>query len=341
MLRLRAAAGAALAAALAAAPAAAQIDPARRFRIEGGYEQGVGQPGPTSPYLYAYVNRPGVLDSSDTLRLVVAPVYADAELGIHDAFGPYADAGLGLSGGGWAFGQTEIDRGDEKRGESFAGHGGGPSFSAYPRLGRLGPAPLNANLRIAAAYADYVRDSATAPQFALPQNGWTGQFRAGLRWGGLPPGLDRAPAMEVSAWWESLSREHPGPYGYGGDRVAQGRTDLYWTRLLFQYATDAGTRLGAGASLGAGTGVDRFSAYRLGGMLTLNTEFPLVLPGYFSQEIAAQDYAHLWLRAGVPLDDDKRLVLNFFAAAATITPIPGTDAGGAQHAGVGTGIEFA
>ena len=327
--------------ALTSAPAHAQMDPARRFQLEGGYEQGLGQPGPKAPYFFAYLNRPGVLGSSSTLRLAIAPVYLDGELGLKNAFGRYADAGIGLSGGGYAFGQTEVFRGDEKRGESFIGHGGGPSISVYPHFGKLGPAPLNGVLRVAASYADYRRNSATAPQFVLPPNEWTAMFRAGLRYGGQPPGLDRAPAMELSAWWESREREHSIPYGYNGDRVAQGQTNLYWWRGLFNYTMKDGVRLGAGTSIGGGTGVDRFSAYRLGGMLTLNSEFPLILPGYFAQEIAAERYAHLWLRGGVPLDDMKKFVFNVFAAGATITPVTGTDAGGAQHLGVGTGIEFA
>ena len=326
---------------LAAAPVRAQIDDARRFQLEGGYEQGLGQPGPKWPYVFAYMNRPAVLGSSATLRLAIAPVYLDAELGIRNAFGRYADAGIGFSGGGYAFGQTEVFRGDEKRGESFTGHGGGPSLTAYPRFGNLGPAPLTGVLRAGASYSDYRRDYATAPQFVLPQNEWTALFRAGLRWGGQEPGLDRAPAMEVSTWWESREREHSIPYGYNGDRVAQGQTNLYWSRILFAYTMKDGVRLGAGTSFGGGTGIDRFSAYRLGGMLTTNAEFPLILPGYFAQEIAARQYAHLWLRGGVPLDDRKKFVFNVFAAGASITPVTGTDAGGAQHVGVGTGLEFA
>src|SRR5438128_7259100 len=97
---------------LAAMPVRAQIDDARRFQLEGGHEQGLGQPGPISPYVFAYLNRPGVRGSSATLRLAVAPFYFDAELGLKRAFGAYADAGLGLSGGGYAFGQTEVFRGD-------------------------------------------------------------------------------------------------------------------------------------------------------------------------------------------------------------------------------------
>ena len=326
---------------LAASLSRAQVDPERRTQLEGGYEHGLGQPGPSGPYFYIYVNRPSFMASSDTLRLAVAPVYFDGEWGFKNALGRFGDAAIGLNGGGYAFGQVEVRRGDEKRGEDFTGHGGGPSLSAYPRLGDLGPVPLNGVLRVSAFYSDYRRSYATAPEFVLPPNEWTGKLRAGLRFGGQPPGLDRAPAGEASVWWESWERQHTASYGYHGDRVAQGQTNLFWTRQLFAYTLKDGTKLEARSSFGGGTGVDRFSAYRLGGMLTLNSEFPLIIPGYFSHEIAARQYAHLYLRGGMALDENKKIVLNLFAAAATITPAADTDAGGPNHAGVGTSIEFA
>ena len=329
----------AAAALLLAAPAPAQIDGARRFQLEGGYEQGVANPGPSGPYAFLYYNRPGVVGSSSTLRVALAPVYADVELGLRAAAGPGNDAGLGFSGGGYAFGQTVVDRGDERRGESFMGHGGGPSLSFYPALGKLGPAPLNGVLRVSGSYANYERNSDTRPGFRLPTDTWTGAARAGLRWGGQEPGLDRSPAMEISGWWESRLREHGGVYGLG-DRTAERRTDLFWTRVLIAYALKCGVILRGGASAGAGEGVDRFSAYQLGGLLTMNSEFPLILPGYFSQEIAARRYAQAWTRVGLPLDGARRLVLNLFAAGASVATVPGADAGGPRHVGVGAGLEF-
>ncbi|HXT01929.1 MAG TPA: hypothetical protein VN915_14735 [Elusimicrobiota bacterium] len=323
-----------------AAPARAQIDPQRRVLLLGGYEQGLLAPGPVAPYAYAYMNVPEVAGSSSALRLVVAPVYVDSEMGFLNVIGKHADAGVGFSGGGYAFGQTEVRRGDEKRGESFTGHGGGPSLSLYPKLGKIGPVPINGYLRGAASWADYRRNYATAPEFVLPPNEWTGILRFGIRAGGRPPGLDQAPSGEVSVWYEARDREHGGAYGYNGDRVAERATHLYWTRLLFAYDFPDDRRLGVDMNFGAGTGVDRFSAYRVGGMLQNNAEFPMSVPGYFSQEIAAEKVAHVWLRFGKSLTNERRIVFNWFAGGAVIKPVPTTDAGGAQHAGVGMGVEF-
>ncbi len=214
-------------------------------------------------------------------------------------------------------------RGDDRRGESFIGHGGGPSVSAYPHLGhlgparrilhrsrpgrrspayphlgRLGPAPLSGVLRLSGSYADYIRDYATAPQFVLPPDEWSAAFRAGLRLGGQEPGIDTAPAGEVSAWWETHKREHTALYGYNGDRVAQGQTNLYWTRFLFDYTTDAGSRMGLGMSAGGGTDGHR-SPVRLpvgrdaGAERRVPSDFARVLP---AQEIAARRISHAWIR---------------------------------------------
>ena len=271
------------------------------------------------------------------MRLALAPVYADAELGLPRGGGQSTDLGLGLSGGGLAFGQTEIVRGDERRDASFIGHGGGPSFSVYPRLGKLGPAPLNAVARLSGSYAVYERTASTPQTFLLPDDGWTGEARAGLRWGGQEPGLDRSPAAEVSAWWESRLRQHAGTYGFH-DRVARRQTNLFWARILFDYAVKSGTVLGGGFSAGGSTSADRFSAYRLGGMLTMTSEFPLPTPGYYF-EVIAQRYARTWLRLGA-LFRDERFFANLFATGAAIAPVQGTQPGGLQHAGLGAGLGF-
>lgn len=307
--------------------------------MEVGHEQPLGNPGPSAPYVYLYANRPEAFGSSTTLRLALAPVYVDSEVGLKNFTGPGGDAGIGFSGGGYAFGQTEVVRGDYRRGESFTGHGGGPSFSLYPQLGKLGPVPLNGYFRVGASYADYRRVSRTDPAFVMPPNEWTGLFRGGLRFGGQEPGLDKSPAAEASIWFEHREREHDETYGYG-DRIAQRRASLYWGRLLFTYTLWDRTRIGTGISAGGGTDVDRFSAYRLGGMETLTSEFPLILPGYFPQEIAARNYEHVWIRGGFSFDRLRSLLFTMTAAAASIDPVRGTDAGGTLHAGGSVGLEF-
>ncbi|MDD5305430.1 MAG: hypothetical protein PHS14_20210, partial [Elusimicrobia bacterium] len=322
---------------LSALPAKAQIDDAKRLMLEGGNEDAVGNPGPGSPYVFMYLNRPGAAGPGSALRVALAPVYADIELGLPGIFGSRTDIGLGFSGGGYAFGHAQVDRGNEMPGESFIGHGGGPSVSLYPRLGDIGPAPLNGVFRVSYVYTDYQRTARTDASFEPPPDEWTGAARAGLRLGGVEPGLDRGQALEVSIWDEARLRDRPAAYGYGGDRFVRRDVNLYWARILVSLPAPHGTRVGGGLDAGSGSGMGRLSAYGLGGMQTQTSEFPLVIPGYFDREISARDFLHAWAHTALPIPGSKRFFVLLTAAGATITPIRGTDPGGVRHLGFSAG----
>lgn len=338
---MRGRAAALAAAVLLAAPARAQIDDTKRLLLEGGYEDGLGNPGPNGAYVFLYLNRPDVAGKGSAWRLALAPVYLDTELGLPGVFGSRTDVGLGFSGGGYAFSRKEVVRGDQRFGESFIGHGGGPSLSLYPKLGSIGPVPLSGVFRLSAIYTDYQNTAQTDSNFVIPPDEWTGSARAGLRLGGQEPGLGRGPAMELSAWYEARVRDRPGTYGYNHDRVVNREINLYWLRFLIVLPPVGDLHASAGAGVGGGDRLRRLSAYRLGGMLTQSSEFPLNIPGYFTQEIAAREYGHVWARAGVPLDGRRRFYANILAAGAAVTPIRGTDPGGPLHAGVSLGLKFA
>jgi hypothetical protein len=326
---------------LAAAPVSAQIDDTKRLLLEGGGERALGNPGPAGAYGFWYLNKPDAVGPGSAWRLALAPVYLDTELGLPGLLGSRTDVGLGFSGGGYAFSQQEVVRGDRRRGESFIGHGGGPSLSFYPKIANIGPVPLSGVFHFSAVYTDYQNTSRTDSNFVVPPDEWTGTARGGLRLGGQEPGLGRGPALELSAWYEARIRDRPGTYGYNHDRVVRRDINLYWMRFLFMSPAEGGPRGAGGFSLGGGDRLGRLAAYRLGGMLTQTSEFPLILPGYFPQEIAARKFAHVWTKFGLPIDVSSRYYLNLVAAGASVTPIGGTDPGGPLHAGFGLGLEFA
>ena len=56
---------------------------------------------PIAGYAFFYLNQPDFLQTNLTLRLAVAPVYLDSELGISGALGEHTDLGIGLAGGGY------------------------------------------------------------------------------------------------------------------------------------------------------------------------------------------------------------------------------------------------
>src|SRR6476659_8410515 len=93
----------ALAASLwAASFARAQIDPSKRELIQLGYNLPLQGNGPLNAYAFYYLNVPHFVRTNLTLRLAVAPVYLDSELGFSKILGEHTDLGVGIAGGGFA-----------------------------------------------------------------------------------------------------------------------------------------------------------------------------------------------------------------------------------------------
>src|SRR2546421_4987706 len=195
-----------------------QIDPAKRELIQLGYNLPLDDSGPLNAYAFYYLNVPHFVRTNFTLRLAVAPVSLDSELGISRLLGPHTDLGLGVAGGGFADTYSEVRRGKYIRAESFTGHGGGGSASIYHLFNPGERIPLNGVLRLESHSIVYERDSKTAQNFVLPKDRTTFNLRTGVRWGGKEPVLLPDLAMEISGWYEGQLRTREGAYGFGGDR---------------------------------------------------------------------------------------------------------------------------
>ena len=114
--------------------ASGQIDPEKRRLLQLGYNQPLEGKSPVAGHGFFYYNKPEFTAPDRTLRLAIAPIYLDAELGFSQALGPNTDAAIGLAGGGFADTYSEIRRGRYLESESFIGHGGHLSGSIYHRL---------------------------------------------------------------------------------------------------------------------------------------------------------------------------------------------------------------
>src|SRR5271154_6989661 len=91
--------------------ASAQIDPVERDLVQFGYNGAFEGQQPLAAYAFYYHNDPDFYRTNLTLRLAVAPVYMDSELGIRQAFGPNTDLGIGLAGGAFGDDYNEIHDG--------------------------------------------------------------------------------------------------------------------------------------------------------------------------------------------------------------------------------------
>jgi len=318
-----------------------QIDPIKRDLIQLGYNQPLEGHAPFAGYAFYYHNQPDFLRTNQTLRLAVAPVYLDSELGFVQGLGPHTDFGIGLAGGGFADSYNEIHGGTYYPNQSFEGSGGEISASVYHLFNPTDQIPLNLVVRGTAHYSTYDRTDDTDPDFRLPGERGDFSVRTGLRWGGIEPTLFPALAMELSAWYEGQFRTSHGPYGFNGDRVTEQQSHLFWTEAALSYTLPKSqqnfyVRLMAGTSVDA----DRFSAYRLGGYLPLVSEFPLSLPGYYFQEISARQFVLFNANYLLPLDRSQRWNFSVNAASAVVDYLPGEGQAGNSLTGVGGGIFY-
>jgi hypothetical protein len=319
----------------------AQIDPVKRDLIQFGYNQALEGHTPFAGYAFYYHNQPDFLSTNLTLRLAVAPVYLDSELGFVGGLGPNTDFAIGVAGGGFADSYSEIRGGTYYPGESFDGNGGEISASVYHLFNPGDEIPLNFVLRGTAHYSFYDRNGDTSPAFQPPGDHGDFSVRTGLRWGGVEPTLFPPLAMELSVWYEGHLRTSSGAYGFDGDRELKEQSHLFWAEAALAYTLPKSqqsfyARLTAGTSVDA----DRFSAYRLGGFLPLIAEFPLSLPGYYFQEISTRQFVLLNANYLLPLDEKKRWNIDVNASSAFVDYLPGESQPGNWLNSMGGGILY-
>ena len=269
----------------------AQIDPVKRDLVQAGYNQPVEGRAPVAAYAYYYHNEPDFLRTNLTMRLALAPVFLDSELGWVRGLGPQTDFSVGFAGGGFADSYNELRGGKFIEGESFAGHSAEISGNLYHLFNPNDSIPLNFVLNGAAHYSFFDDNDKTSANFRRPSDGATFRVRTGLRYGGIEPTLFPDLAMELAAWYQGEYRTDNGGYGFNNDRQIEKTSHLFWASAALSYTFPVSkqnffVRLITGTSVDA----DRLSAYRLGGFLPLIAEYPLSLPGFFFQELSARKF---------------------------------------------------
>jgi hypothetical protein len=326
---------------LAATSTFAQIDPYHRNLLQLGYDHPLRDQGPRGAYGYYYYNNPEMIGTNIALRLAIAPAYLDGEFGFRQLFSPSTHFGVGFYGGAYGDNYYEVRQGNYRRKETFDGHGGGASLSVYQLMNPGMLIPLNAVVRGGMKYAVYARNSDTSDDFELPDGKPMGYVRAGLRLAGREPVLYPDLGLEVSAWTEQQWRMNDGTYGFDGDRRVNTQSDLYWLYAGMDYSwTNVGHKASFAVTAGDSGKADRFSAWRLGGVLPLIAEFPLILPGYYYQELTARRFLHLHASYLFPLGPGDRFKFRIEAATALLDYLPGFEQPDPWQTGVGCGLSI-
>jgi hypothetical protein len=319
----------------------AQIDPEPRQLLQLGVNQSLHNDGPTAAYAFYYWNQPEVPGTNMTLRLAIAPVYLDGELGFKGLLGENTDVGVAVFGGGFYNSYYDIRQGNYYRDESFDGHGGGAALSLYHNFNPGATVPLNGIVRAGMNYHVFSDASDTADNFTLPSNQPFYTLRTGLRWGGKEPLLTPRLAAELSAWYDLEYRPDSGKYGFGGDREINSVSHRFLGSARLIYTMPRSEHyLALGLTGGAVLNADRLSAYRLGGALPFTAEYPLMIPGYFNEELSAQDFGLLYGMYAVPLGGTKSWSIFAGGATAVVDYLDGFEQSGNWNSGLTGGLSF-
>lgn len=315
-----------------------QIDPDKRELVQFGATQAIEGASPVAAYGFYYLNEPGFFGTNTTLRLALAPVYADSEVGFSGLLGKNTDLGIGLAGGGFADNYYEYHDYKYIPGESFTGESAETSVSIYHLFDPGKLIPLYGLLRVREHLSMYQKND-DYPGFVLPHDHWTTAWRAGLRLGGREPLLNPNLAMELSGWYEGQYRTGAGTYGLDNDKVLESTAELFWGRALLIYTVpETKQRIDFAVTGGSSIHADRFSAYRLGGDLPLASEFPLALPGFFYQELSASSFVCARASYSVPLDAARTWSLTPIGSIAELDSIYGLQE--SRHVFSGAGLEL-
>jgi hypothetical protein len=327
--------------ALGASVVFGQLDPEPRKLIQIGYNQPLEGQGPIAGYGFFYYNRPNFFSTNLTFRAAIAPIYIDTELGFKHLLGEHTDFAVGVAGGGFADTYSEIRQGELKKGESFTGHGGEVSAGVFHLFNPEWKVPLYGVIRGSVHESIFERDSETAPGFTLPDDFTTYRLRTGLRLGGREPTLNTPLAFEISVWYETFYRDDDQRYGFAGDRALAQNSHLFWGRSLLKYTFEETQQyFDLSMTLGATVDADRFSAYRLGGVLPFVSEFPLSIPGYYYQELTAKRFALVNGEYSFPITPNKHWRMSLFAGGGIVSYLEGMEQPQTWHSGVGAGITY-
>ena len=202
--------------------------------------------------------------------------------------------------------------------------------------------PLNLVVRGGFHSATYAEADQTAENFVLPRDQINAFTRVGLRFAGKEPILYPDLGLELSVWYERQWRFEDTPYGFNNDRTISPTASLYWVYAGLNYAfTNSGQKIHFAVTAGGSSDADRFSAWRLGGVLPLISEFPLVLPGYYYEELTAKSFVHLYAAYDIALDRAQRFTFRVEGATAHLDYLPGFEQPDAWQTGAGCALTFA
>ncbi len=324
------------------APPYTLMDAETRTYIEGGVEVPLKGNGPTTGYGYLFYTRPHVLAEDLYLRLVVPPGYFISEL-ILDHFPSQNSAlGVGVSGGFFAESQTEFQEGRTcPRSRSPATR---PEARSPTTCGvRKSSASCRSRARSAPIRNTSGTTAATAPHAisACPRTPRSTTCAWGPAGGGSAGALPQRRDRGVGVANLQLPRQRRALRLRAELQETDHFTQRTWTRLGATY-TFGVQQASAFFNAGIAENTDALSTFRMGGGLRLRAEFPLLLHGFYVEEVFARSFWLMNFAYRFPIWPGQDLVhLQLLADVAQVNYIQGHQLPRSTLAGVGVNLSVA
>jgi len=313
-------------------------DEGRKFISTGAsipMDDGRGYP---NGYGYALWKRSGWPWPTTDFKLAFAVVTGDAELSLRGLITRDTDLGFGFSyrtlGRFEEYNRGQIDILSRMETHTVAGR-----WFVHHRIIHNYVEIAQARATYELGYADYARESETISSFTLAPSGIFQTVRLNAGTGKLkrsdysPKGW--AVNLEAEAtfrddwrrWGPPNAWDSPSSFQKFQMDAAYVASSVYDQKLLAKFGG------------GVGSGLDRLSTFRLGDSLSGRPD-NLVLHGFYTHEIFAEDYVLLNLDYIIPLLREQELAFHAYADGAVTTRSDIPDHSAHVWTGIGAGVSF-
>ena len=188
-------------------------------------------------------------------------------------------------------------------------------------------------------YEDYSRDDDTAPAFILAPSGTFQSMKLNGNTGHLNRPLYSPSGWNLNLTFEAVFRNHW--HRWGPPNLWDSPSEFQKMQLNTSYVFSSfyEQKMIAKLNGGIGNGLDRLSAYKIGGSLAGIFD-PLVLHGFYAQEIFAEDYGLLNLDYVFPLLKEQEMALHLYLDSAVTQRSDILDHQAHGWIGVGSGVSL-
>lgn len=276
--------------------------------------------------------------TSTDFRLVFAGVGGDAELTMRSLITENTDFGLGFHS--QTMGRLEeYDRGQIPIGNriGISSYAGRLFVQQHLIVNYVEIARVRASY--VSGYNQYYHLNETSSNFRVARSGLFQSIQLDGDAGSVNHSNYSPSGWDFYLGFEATFRDHWNSWGHPNSWDSPSNFQKMKMGGAYVFSTFADQKLVTKLATGTGNGIDRLSAYKLGGSLE-DLPHPLSLHGFYVREIFAKDFGLLNLDYVIPMLKQQELSMHLYADGAITrrADIPDQEPHG--WAGCGTGVSF-